>query len=326
MSTSVVIATYNRATLLSDCLESLSVQAYEPGDSVILVDNGSTDDTAGVVAEAQRRWWTVPLRYLKEPRPGKSHALNTALSVCNTDVVALTDDDVRVAPDWLLRIRQVMRDTGAELVGGRVLPLFQSRAPEWLELRGAGGFGRLASPLALLDYGSERQPLGPRTVLGANMAVSRVVFRALGGFAGSLGKLRGTLLSGEDHQLCEQVQARGGRALYDPTIVVHHVVPPERLTISYFVRWFFWSGVTHARMEAAKGARTPSLLGIPRHHLRQACASAAMAAASAAVANWPRVVVEATRTAFSIGYISASGSRTRPGSRRSLRGPAAEAA
>src|SRR6185437_5977924 len=51
MTISVVIATYNRATLLAECLQYLSRQRFCPGDEVIVVDNGSTDDTPRVIAE-----------------------------------------------------------------------------------------------------------------------------------------------------------------------------------------------------------------------------------------------------------------------------------
>ena len=58
---SVVIATYNRATLLEAALERLCRQPFAPGDEVIVVDNGSTDATADVIARASARA-TFPLR------------------------------------------------------------------------------------------------------------------------------------------------------------------------------------------------------------------------------------------------------------------------
>src|SRR5438445_582224 len=88
-------------------------------------------------------------------------------------------------------------------------------------------YGPLASPLALLDYGSSTVDLGARTVIGANMAVRRSVFVQVGGFAPHLGKLRGTLLSGEDRELCRRVQAAGFRAVYCPAAGVRHWVPAD---------------------------------------------------------------------------------------------------
>jgi GT2 family glycosyltransferase len=312
MTISVLIATYNRAPLLKACLASLSGQEYEAGDEVVIADNGSTDDTAAVVEDAVRRF-AVPLRYVRETRAGKSHALSAAVAGCRADVLALTDDDVRVGPEWIARIRAVMREPGAALVGGRVLPIFQARVPDWLDLRDANGFGMLAAPLALLDYGPAPQPLGTRAALGANLAVRRSAFEAAGGFDGALGKLRGTLLSGEDHQLCERLQHSGHLALYDPTLVVNHVVPAERLRATYFLRWFFWSGVTHARLDAARPAQPAKLLGAPRYLFRQLGSSLALAVVAALRAGWTAVMLHGARAAFALGYIWTTWSRHGPG-------------
>ena len=53
MTISVIIATFNRAALLAECLDHLARQHFERGDQVIVVDNGSTDRTKIVVAEAE---------------------------------------------------------------------------------------------------------------------------------------------------------------------------------------------------------------------------------------------------------------------------------
>src|SRR5438128_546444 len=99
MRISVIVATYNRATLLDDCLTHLARQRFEPGDEVVVVDNGSTDRTATVI-RAHQQTLPVPLQWLAEPRPGKSHALGRAIAVATGDVLAFTDDDVNVDATW----------------------------------------------------------------------------------------------------------------------------------------------------------------------------------------------------------------------------------
>jgi GT2 family glycosyltransferase len=211
---SVIIATYTRAQLLADCLQHLSRQRFQPGDEVLVVDNGSTDQTQQVVRDLESRF-SVPLRLLYEATPGKSHALARALSVATGDVLAFLDDDVTVEPDWLEVVRATMADPEIALMGGRVVPRWESSVPEWMRIAPLQ-HARLGAPLGLLDYPKDVEQLGGRTVLGANMAVRRDVFEAVGGFATHLGKLRGTLLSGEDHELCLRVQRAGFRAVYVP--------------------------------------------------------------------------------------------------------------
>src|SRR5437870_633079 len=121
-----------------------------------------------------------------------------------------------------------MADESVAAVGGPVAPRWEHLAPRWLRFDDRG-YGRLGAPLALLNYGDKREQLGRRTLLGANLAVRREVIQHVGGFAPHLGKIRGTLRSGEDHELCRRIQAAGFQAIYDPTVLVHHFVPVHRM-------------------------------------------------------------------------------------------------
>ncbi len=94
MNLSVILCTYNRATLLEKALRSLE-QIRQPAGlawELVLVDNNSSDDTKAVVDAAIRRG-TLPCRYVFEPRQGKSNALNTGIAQAKADVLAFTDDD-----------------------------------------------------------------------------------------------------------------------------------------------------------------------------------------------------------------------------------------
>jgi GT2 family glycosyltransferase len=268
MRTTAVVATYNRAALLDDCLTHLARQRFEPGDELIVVDNGSTDDTAAVIAR-HRQTCAVPLLHLNEPRPGKTHALAKALAVASGDVLAFTDDDVNVEDSWLDAIRTAMRDPAVALVGGPVVPRWERPLPRWLVLD-RNGYGRLSAPLAIVDYGRTAAELGDRTFLGANMAARREVFERVGGFAPHLGKRRGTLLSGEDHEFCRRVQAAGFRAQYCPDARVRHWVPASRMRLRYFLDWFFWSGITNAALdEGMPRPRRGTIFGLPRYLVRR---------------------------------------------------------
>jgi GT2 family glycosyltransferase len=300
MTLSVIIATRDRHQLLNECLAHLARQPFAPGDEVIVVDNGSNDDTPAVIARHARQY-QVPLRHLDERRPGKSFALAAAVAVARGDVLAFTDDDVNVESSWLDAIRAAMTDPTVALIGGPVAPRWERRAPSWLR-RAVDSYGRLTAPLALLNYGAEASPLGPRTVLGANLAVRREVLTRVGGFASHLGKLQGTGLSGEDDELCRRVQAAGFRALYCPHARVGHWVPAERMRVRYYMWWFFWSGITNATLDAGASRSGSSLLGVPLYLVKRAAKAAVGAVAAAVSGNGTVAIERVIDVAFAAGY------------------------
>jgi GT2 family glycosyltransferase len=216
------------------------------------------------------------------------------------DVAAFTDDDVNVEPGWLAALRAELARPDVALAGGPVEPRWERPAPAWLQLSTCG-YGRLAAPLGLLDYGPERTPLGARTLLGANMALRRTALDEVGGFATHLGKLRGTLLSGEDHELCQRVQAAGFGAVYTPAARGRHWVPASRMRLVYFLHWFYWSGITNAAIDSDP-AQARTIFGVPAHLVRQFAGGLGGAAASAVRGRMPAAVDRALDSAFAVGY------------------------
>jgi GT2 family glycosyltransferase len=312
---SVVIATYSRAPLLNECLQHLASQRFRDGDEVIVVDNGSVDDTAGIVRTHQPTF-PAALHLLTEPRPGKSHALARGLAVAQGEVLAFLDDDVNVGAGWLEVVRDTMVYSSVALMGGRVEPRWDARVRPWMR-HAPFRYRRLGAPLGLLDYPSDVVELGPRTVLGANMAVRRAVFEAVGGFATHLGKLRGTLLSGEDHELCLRVQRAGFKAIYVPSAVVYHWVPRERARAGYFLHWFYWSGITNAILDAqttatplstatepeSGPANTPDgAKGLPMYLVRRAVVGVLMVLKSLGAGRRTAALNHAIDVAFAAGY------------------------
>jgi glucosyl-dolichyl phosphate glucuronosyltransferase len=276
---SIVIATRNRATLLARTLDALRVQRW-PSDrlEIIVADNGSADATPAVVERAGRG--DTCIRYLFVPRPGKSYAVNAALAIARGDLIAFTDDDVRPDPGWIAALVQAVEESGADFVAGRIRPIWGATPPPWMS-------PALHGVLAVPDNGDRRLAISADAAssampIGANMAVRAEVVRRLGGLRTDLGKLSGSLRTGEDHEFFLRLLHGGCRGVYEPAALVRHLVPKERLQRSYFRRWLHQNGRDVAWLERAYPAATPFLLGVPRYLWRQ-CAGHAVAAAAAAL-------------------------------------------
>jgi glucosyl-dolichyl phosphate glucuronosyltransferase len=268
-SVSVVICTYNRADLLPAALEDVLAQndPQTPAFELLVVDNNSTDSTRAVVERAEARDGRV--RYLRETKQGLSHARNAGIAAACAPVIAFTDDDVRVGPDWLSTIMRTMREyPGVSVVGGKVLPVWPAPPPPWLT-------AEHWAPLALVDYGEQpvRVDAGnPLCLVGANLAIVRSAFDLVGTFAANVQRVRDTVGSSEDHEFLLRLFGAGGFGIYDPAIVIHANVQPDRLERGYHRRWHRGHGHFHAVMRPAylERSNTGRLFDVPAHLYRTA--------------------------------------------------------
>jgi glycosyltransferase involved in cell wall biosynthesis len=273
MDATVLIATYNRAPFLDRTLDSLRALVVGAGRrwEVIVVDNNSRDDTRQVVTRHARDF-PVPLRYLIETRQGRSSALNAGITASVAPIIAMTDDDVRVEPQWLEAACAALSNGGAGYAGGPVRPMWESRPPRWLDLTR----GDLWGTIAIQDHGPDPFCYEDhrKVPLGANMAARRELFDRAGLFRADLGRSSGRLLLGQEvPELLMRARAAGFRGLYVPAMQVHHHIPSARLTRRYFRRWWFGKGVSRAALERMQPVtelgidlrQTPHVAGVPRY-------------------------------------------------------------
>jgi glucosyl-dolichyl phosphate glucuronosyltransferase len=222
---SVVVSTYNRADRLPAALDAVLDQDTAIPYEVIVVDNNSTDGTAAVLASYSERF-RGRLRSAFEPRQGLSYGRNAGILLSRSPIVAFSDDDVRVAPNWIAQLCRAF-DEHADIayVGGRVLPEWLEPPPRWLTTAHW-------SPLALQDYGDEPLRSGRERavcLVGANLAFRRRVFDRVGLFTPSLGRVKDGIGSTEDHEMQLRVWGSGMHGLYAPSVVAVADVTPDRL-------------------------------------------------------------------------------------------------
>jgi glucosyl-dolichyl phosphate glucuronosyltransferase len=299
---SIVVATHNRHALLAQTLHGLARQRW-PADrlEILVADNGSTDGTREVVAHAAAPAHGAPVRYLWVEPPGKSHAVNAALQVTRGDIVAFTDDDVQPDPDWIPALVGALEDTHADFVAGRIRPLWAIAPPRWMS-------PALYGVLAIPDNGPVRLPItadtpGPVMPLGANMAVRATAIARLGGWRTDLGKLAGSLRTGEDHEFFLRLLRAGCRGVYEPRALVGHLVPAARLERGYVRRWLHQNGRDVARIARAYPPSVPCLCGAPRYLWRQLIADAGATVRAALGGDDARRVAAAGRVLWFAGYL-----------------------
>lgn len=136
LTSSVVIATYDRPDALRECLSSLSEQKTTHSIEIIVVDNHPASGlTASVVAEFPM------VRKIDEVRAGLSFARNAGFAASKGEILVCTDDDVTFPPDWLEKLLEPFDRSDVMLVTGHVLPL-ELETRSQIEFENYGGLGR----------------------------------------------------------------------------------------------------------------------------------------------------------------------------------------
>jgi len=207
MDISLIISTRNRCQQLGRCLQSVGNITFERPWELIVVDNGSVDETASVARKFINATG-VPGVYVFEPRMGKSNALNTAMEIARGQILAFTDDDCYPAPDFLGGMWSAFEDPSVGYITGRIMLHDSADYPVTIN----------ESTTPLTFPGRSLVTIG--AVQGANMAFRRQVLADIGGFDPVLGP--GTQFVGEDVDAAGRASAMGWKGRYCPEVIVRH--------------------------------------------------------------------------------------------------------
>jgi len=221
-ATVVVATNVARPRELTRCVESLLALDY-PDVEVLIVDNRRLTARA---ADPLRHLEALDgVEVLTEDRPGASAARNAGMRAASGEIVAFTDDDAIVDPQWLRELATAMVVHEADCVTGLVVPAeLETPAQIWFEEY--GGFGKgYRTVIHEITRVPRRSPLFPYAAgmfgSGNNVAFTKAALAAVGGFNERLGPGTPTK-SGEDLALFIAVLSEGGRLVYEPSAIVHH--------------------------------------------------------------------------------------------------------
>jgi glycosyltransferase involved in cell wall biosynthesis len=226
------------ARLLDDLVNQITAFRYE----IIVVDNGSTDETSAVVQRLVVRRavaLNAQVRYFYEPRLGASRARNRGIASARAPILAFVDDDVRVASDWVESIvRAFEHDPTVDCLGGQVEPRWPTEPPRWLTKAHwpplALQIGRGTAPYLDAEHASA-------CLITANFACRADVFQELGGFSPEF-------VRDEDREFNLRMWRAGKRGKYEPSIRAFAEVQHERLARRHHRQWYRVTGRSHARL------------------------------------------------------------------------------
>ncbi len=301
MDLTILICTHNRVGLLEKTLASIN-QAARPDNrqiDILVVANACSDGTADFLEQYTRDTDNknyLPLTWLEEKTPGKSHALNRAIPVLTSMFVAMVDDDHRVDPNFLNGIFNAISDyPQATLFCGRILPDWNGSEPVWVH--DTGRYRIYPLPVPRYDYGNQPQSVTPEGQLplpgGGNLFLKREVFDRIGGFSTELGPHGHDLGGGEDSEFVLRALTAGEKIQYVPDVVQHHYVDLERFEFRYILQKSYQRSRSVSRVHH-KGQAIPLYMW---RKLAEYLGSAVFSV------SWPRTRFFLVRLAATLGEI-----------------------
>jgi len=180
-----------------------------PGEwELVIVDNGSTDGTSDLLGSFAEE---APFRMVvvSEPKSGLGRARNAGIAKASGEILAFTDDDCYVSPDFLKQIVKVFQDERIRYMGGRVLLYDKTDTPQTI---------RTETQIRIIEPHSY---VRPGELQGANMAVRRSLISEIGAFDPEFGA-GSRFSSGEDVDFQARASASGAAGIYHPGPLVWH--------------------------------------------------------------------------------------------------------
>ena len=223
MKFSVIVPAYNAVKTLPVLLASLSAQSFKDFETV-LVDDKSRDGTVRIAE-------SYPCKVLRMPRNrGPARCRNEGARVAQGEILAFTDSDCEVAPNWLERVNQHFKEPETDAIMGRLVLkpstfLGDSISALGFPAGGSVGFERIWK----VDEKGFTDSLS-----SCNCAVRKDLFHKIGGFDESF-----PYAGGEDSLLAYHLKKAGCRIRFCPDVVAYH---GARDSLRSFLRWQFRRG------------------------------------------------------------------------------------
>ncbi|MCA9401911.1 MAG: glycosyltransferase, partial [Candidatus Omnitrophica bacterium] len=232
----------------------LQLDGIEFVNNIIVVDNGSDDETYRIVHDIMQGQPPGKIHYASEQKKGKPFALNTGMRLSTAPIVVFTDDDVDFDSSWLQVIMDRFQSANVQCLTGKIVPRVEFELPKWYSQD-------LSTVLGSVDLADH--PIPTECVTGANMALRREALQLAGEF-----QMDADMVN-EDTVFSHKIRNAGCEIYYEPSMIVYHRFQEEKFNKAYFRHWYFRSGKTIAGLNKMKDRRFKCVRGVPLWRYRQ---------------------------------------------------------
>ena len=231
MKIAIVVPCYNGAQYIGPCLQAIGKQSYAP-DEVLVIDDGSTDESAALAAR-------YPVRLIRHPENlGLATARNTALAQTQADVIVYVDVDAYADPAMLAALVTPFQAEAVTGVGGQGIEVVRETL-----------YDRWRGLHASQSHGSQPRERCAH-LYGLCMAYRREALVKAGGF-----DLR-FRTNAEDVDMGFRLNDLGGCLRYVPQARVYHQRRDDHQSLRRTVyRWYYW-GFMAKRKNGRRAAST----------------------------------------------------------------------
>jgi glycosyltransferase involved in cell wall biosynthesis len=247
--------------MLRRTLESIGSAVNGDAIEILVVDNGSDDETRVVYKRIEERFPQLSWRYFYEPVPGLLSGRHRGVEEARGEILTFLDDDVLLAPGWLEALENAFADPKVALAGGPSRPRYEIAPPHWLDgLWSECEGGRYCSSLSLIELGSSPTQVDPLLVFGLNFSIRKSALEQGGGFhpdciPKALQRYQGDGETG----LSLKIREQGLLAIHHPNLAVAHLISASRLTPEYFEQRAIYQGVCDSYTQIRESGKVPTL-------------------------------------------------------------------
>lgn len=227
---SIIICTYNRASLLKNCLDSLINQNIEKKQyEIIVVNNNSNDNTEEIVKDFLDNYQNI--RIVLETNQGLSHSRNRGYREAQAEYVAYMDDDAKASPNWVEIAIQIINKQQPDLFGGPIYPFYLLPKPEWFK-----------DEYEIRVHAAKTGWMESGHISGSNIVFKKSLLAKFGGFNPEFGMKGNSIGFHEETQLINEAYRNKNRVYYSLDLIVNHLVPDIKYSLAYFIYSRYKSG------------------------------------------------------------------------------------